>query len=272
MLFGLFLLGIFTGFLSGIFGVGGGFMIVPALTFWGFSMINAAATSLVGVFLTAIFGSWRNWLNAQLNWRVCGQIALSGIPAALVGAWLGDRLNDRWLALIFSGLLLLAIYLMHWQEKEKIADSLTAKNSAATELAPTLSPSSKWGKFAQIGAIAGFMSGIFGIGGGIVMVPLQILLLGESIKTAAPTSLGAMVAIAASGLIQHTWHHHVLWVPGICLGSGGIIGVQLGTWLLPNIATAWINRCFQLFLVLLALYMLEKGMGFPISINRLFII
>lgn len=106
------------------------------------------------------------------------------------------------------------------------------------------------------------MSGIFGIGGGIVMVPLQILLLGESIKTAAPTSLGAMVASAASGLIQHTWHGHVLWIPGICLGTGGIIGVQLGSWLSPNIAPNWLNRWFQLFLVLLALYMLRKGGAF----------
>ncbi len=259
LLFWLFLLGIGTGFLSGIFGVGGGFIIVPALTFWGFSVINAAATSLVGVLLTAISGSWQNWLNSQLNLRVCGQIALVGIPAAQVGAWLGDRLSDRCLALIFSGLLLLTIYLINWRE----TFNQDADNSAnEPEVDPILSqPFSRW-KFAQIGAIAGVMSGLFGIGGGIVMVPLQILLLGESITTAAPTSLGAMVAIAASGLIQHSWHRHVLWIPGICLGTGGIIGVQLGTWLLPNIAPTWINRWFQFFLVLLALYMLGKGGAF----------
>jgi len=256
MLFWLFLLGIGTGFLSGIFGVGGGFIIVPALTFLGFSVINAAATSLVGVLLTAISGSWQNWLNSQLNWRVCGQIALVGIPAAQVGAWVGDRLSDRWLAVIFSGLLLLTIYLIHWRESlNQHADN--AANKPGVE--PIVSqPFSRW-KFAQIGAIAGVMSGIFGIGGGIVMVPLQILLLGESITTAAPTSLGAMVAIAASGLIQHTWHHHVLWIPGICLGTGGIIGVQLGTWLLPHVSTTWINRWFQFFLICLALYMLEES-------------
>lgn len=259
MLFWLFLLGIGTGFLSGFFGVGGGFIIVPALSFWGFSVINAAATSLVAVLLTAISGSWRNWLNSQLNLPVCGQIALVGIPAAQVGAWVGDRLSDRWLAVIFSGLLLLTIYLIHWRENLSQKLDNTADNTHLNN--PLSQPLIGW-KFAQIGAIAGVMSGIFGIGGGIVMVPLQILLLGESIKTAAPTSLGAMVAIAASGLIQHTWHRHVLWIPGICLGTGGIIGVQLGTWLLPNIAPIWINRWFQFFLVLLALYMLGKGGAF----------
>jgi hypothetical protein len=256
MLFWLFLLGIVTGFLSYFFGVGGGFIIVPALTLLGFSVINAAATSLVGVLLTAISGSLINWWNRYLNWRVCGQIALVGIPAAQVGAWVGDRIKDRWLALIFSGLLLLTIYLIYWRESlNQDLDNPAEETEVATI---SSAPFSRW-EFAQIGAIAGVMSGIFGIGGGIVMVPLQIILLGESIKTAAPTSLGAMVAIAASGLIQHTWHHHVLWIPGICLGIGGIIGVQLGSWLLPNMATTWINRWFQFFLVLLALYMLGKG-------------
>ncbi len=259
MLFWLFLLGIGTGFLSGIFGVGGGFIIVPALTFWGFSVINAAATSLVGVLLTAISGSLRNWFTSELNLPVCGRIALVGIPAAQVGAWLGDRLSDRWLAVIFSGLLLLTIYLIYW--RENLSQELD-NPADASHLNNTLSHQLLGWKFAQIGAIAGVMSGIFGIGGGIVMVPLQILLLGESITTAAPTSLGAMVAIAASGLIQHTWHRHVLWIPGICLGTGGIIGVQLGSWLLPNIAPNRINRWFQFFLVLLALYMLVKGGAF----------
>jgi len=252
----LFLLGIITGILSGIFGVGGGFILVPALTFLGVSVVNAAATSLVGILFTAMSGSLGNWWIGQLNWRPCFQIALVGIPAAQVGAWLADRLSDRWLALSFALLLLLTIYLIYWRQTLRTASDNPQDETDCNAILSV--PLIGW-KFAQIGAISGVMSGLFGIGGGIVMVPLQMLLLGESIKLAAPTSLGAMVAIAASGLVQHTWHHHVLWISGICLGIGGIIGAQIGTVFLNKIPVHWINRVFNLLLIGLALYMLKKS-------------
>lgn len=202
ILIGLFLLGIGTGLLSGIFGVGGGFLLVPALTFFGFSVVNAAATSLVAVFLTATSGSVRNWLAGQLNWGLCWQIALVGIPAAQLGAWLGDRISERWLSLSFSGLLLLTIYLIYWRQTlSNNSNNLDNYRDEITLIEGLPKPFIDW-RFAQIGGITGVMSGLFGIGGGIVMVPLQMLLLESSIKLAAPTSLGAIVAIAASGLIQ----------------------------------------------------------------------
>lgn len=92
------------------------------------------------------------------------------------------------------------------------------------------------------------------------MVPLQMLFLGETIKAAVRTSLGAIVAIAVSGLTQHAWNGNVLWIPGLCLGLGGILGAQFGTRLLPRLPDRTVNLLFRAFLIGLAAYMAVRGL------------
>jgi uncharacterized protein len=82
--------------------------------------------------------------------------------------------------------------------------------------------------------------------------------LNEPIKSAVRTSLGAIVAIAISALAQHAWNGNVLWIPGLCLGLGGIIGAQIGTRLLPRFPEQTVNLMFQLTLITLAVYMVVR--------------
>ena len=107
--------------------------------------------------------------------------------------------------------------------------------------------------------MAGALSGLFGVGGGVVMVPLQMLILGEDIKAAVRTSLGAIVGIAVSGLVQHTLNGNVLWLPGLTLGVGGIIGAQFGTRLLPKIPERSVSLMFRLLLIALSIYMIIRA-------------
>ncbi len=248
----LFFLGIFTGTLSGLLGIGGGLLMVPALTLFNVPLVQATATSLVGVFLSSVSGSIRNLRAGELNWRVALLLSLFGIFTAQVGAWLGDRISDAILSLAFAGLLLVTIYLIQLKQqlkrKQSVASEPTEIDSSATQ-SYSLMP------IAGIGLLAGILSGLFGVGGGVVMVPLQMLLLGEGIKSAVRTSLGAIVAIAISGLAQHAWNNNVLWIPGICLGLGGILGAQVGSRLLPRLSEKAVNQLFKLFLIGLAVYM-----------------
>jgi len=259
----LFLLGIGTGAIAGVLGIGGGLLMVPALTFLGISLVKATATSLVGVFLSALSGSVQNWRKGVLNVRDALTLALFGIPTAQLGAWLGDRLPEAWLAFGFALLMVVTIYFMNLkqqlQEKQLQEKQLQA-NHLQEETVEDSSPIHGLLPVAQIGLLAGVLAGLFGIGGGTVMVPLQMLMLGESIKTAVRTSLGAIVLIGASGLAQHTWNNNVLWLPGLCLGLGGILGAQFGTRLLPRLSDRLVNRLFRLLLVFLAGYMTWKGL------------
>jgi uncharacterized protein len=249
--------GIFTGVLSGLLGIGGGLLMVPALTVFGVPLVQATATSLVGVFLSSISGSLRNLSAGELNWRVSLVLAGFGIITAQVGAWLGNRLPDALLSVAFAVLLLVTIYLMNLRQRLQRQQARSEQKSQAGTKAEATS--SQLGATAGIGLLAGVLSGLFGVGGGVVMVPLQMLFLGETIKAAVRTSLGAIVAIAISGLAQHTWNGNVLWIPGLCLGMGGVLGAQFGTRLLPRLPDRTVNLLFRAFLIGLAIYMAFRG-------------
>ena len=252
----LFLLGTSTGLVSGIFGVGGGLLLVPALTLWDIPLAQATATSLVGVLLSAISGSVQNWWTGQLNLRAALQLALFGIPAAQLGAWSGSRLPDAWLTPSFAVLLLVTIFFINLQQKVVLEPPLEPEKSESSTAIKSV---------ARIGLIAGVISGLFGIGGGIIMVPLQMLLMAQPIKAAVANSLGAMVAIAASGLSQHAWRGDVLWISGLCLGAGGVLGAQIGTRLLPVLPEKLVNQLFKLLLLTLALYMAGRSFGLTLG-------
>ncbi|MEB3211343.1 MAG: sulfite exporter TauE/SafE family protein [Leptolyngbyaceae bacterium] len=285
----LFLFGILTGTLAGLLGIGGGVLLVPALIFAGAqTTVQATATSLIGVFLSATSGSLRNLRAGTLNWRASLSIAVFGVFAAQQGAVLGEKVPDTWLSLGFAALLLITIYLIglkkqlqrrNQQVSEEEGDRPT-RSLATTEnvevdtasdrpsaLSHVSAPTHHWTSpikrllpSAGIGVMAGLLSGLFGVGGGVVMVPLQMLILGEEIKAAVQTSLGAIVAIAASGLLEHTRNDNVLWVPGLALGIGGIIGAQFGTRLLPKLSDRTVSIMFRLLLISLSVYMIIRAL------------
>ncbi|MEB3356350.1 MAG: sulfite exporter TauE/SafE family protein [Synechococcales bacterium] len=257
----LFLTGIFTGVLSGVLGIGGGVLLVPALTLFGASTVQATATSLVGVFLSAASGSLQNLRTRQLNWRVALTLGAFGILTAQLGAWVGDRIPDMALSLGFAALLLVTIYLMNLRKRLKKQQSGQEEDRgdrSPADSEPDQHPY-RFKPIAGIGLLAGVLSGLFGVGGGVVMVPLQVLFLQEPIKVAVRTSLGAIVAIAISGIVQHTLNNNVLWLPGLCIGVGGLLGAQVGTRLLPKLSDRTVNLLFKLLLIALAVYMVIRA-------------
>ena len=103
--------------------------------------------------------------------------------------------------------------------------------------------------FIGIGLAAGLLSGLFGVGGGTVIVPLLVLLLGFDQKLAAGTSLAAIVPTAAIGVISYAVHGAVAWIPAVILAAGSVVGAQIGTRLLPRISQTALRWCFVGFLV-----------------------
>jgi len=256
----LLLIGIVTGTLAGVLGIGGGLVMVPLLTFFGVPLVQATATSLVGVLLSSISGSVQNLRMGNLNWRTSLSLALFGMVTAQVGAWIGDRISEAALSLAFAVLLIVTIRLMDLKQtlKKKQATATDGGTEENTPVPPRTGLDALL-PIALIGLSAGLLSGLFGVGGGVVMVPLQMLFLAEPIKSAVRTSLGAIVPISISGLVQHTLNDNVLWIPGIALGLGGILGAQVGTRLLPKLSDRIVNQLFRVFLIALAVYMAVRG-------------
>ena len=113
----LLFVGIGTGTISGILGIGGGLLIVPFLSLWNIPLVQATATGLLGVLLSAMSGSWRNWVKGELRWRQAIVLGLCGLPMAQVGAWVANQMNDRVLAFSIAVFLIAMIFLVEYKKR-----------------------------------------------------------------------------------------------------------------------------------------------------------
>lgn len=119
-------------------------------------------------------------------------------------------------------------------------------------------------RLALVGAAAGLLSGLFGVGGGIVMVPLLVGLLGMSQKTASSTSLLAIIPIAGSAALGYASTGSIDYTAGLLLLAGGIAGGQLGGWLLPRVRTATLQLGFGILTLVTAVRLLAPVPGEPL--------
>ncbi|MEG4940303.1 sulfite exporter TauE/SafE family protein [Microcoleus sp. F4-D5] len=279
--------GIFAGILAGFLGIGGGTAIVPLLVALKYAPVQAVATSGLSIVITAISGSIQNW---RMGYLSLSQVAGIGFPAVItaqIGAYLAGIFPPYLLLLTFGLLLWLNIFLIELParltanqnaeaepgklgteaEQGENAQSAITNTSATSVSVSTITLSTTYQlphnsniffhpTFAKIatGSAAGLLAGLFGVGGGVIMVPLQIWLLGESIKTAIQTSLGVIVITAISATAGHAAHGNVLWVVGLILGGGGLLGAQVSTRFLPRLPDRIVSLAFRSLLAILSIY------------------
>ena len=115
-----------------------------------------------------------------------------------------------------------------------------------------------WIRLAAIGAVAGLFASLFGVGGGIVMVPLLVLLLGFETKIATATSLAAIILTATVGVITHAALGNVAWEYAILIGVPAVTGLLVGLWIKDRITTRSLTFAFAGLLVITALWLLSK--------------
>ncbi len=248
----LLLGGLVSGILAGTLGIGGGSVLVPLMVAVGFTPINAIGTSSLAILLTSVSGSIQNWRMGYLDWGRIGSLGLPAVLAAQVGAALAPSIPAAWLLFGFGALMLTNIYLVDL--KQRLIDFQSGVATTKNKLFSSI----------LTGILAGLVAGLVGVGGGAIMVPLQMMLLGETIKVAIQNSLGVVVLTAASATIGHSINHHVAYSQGLILGTGGLLGAQFGTRYLPKLPDIIVSRLFRLTLLLVAIYSFIRGIS---SIN-----
>ncbi len=251
----LFLLlgGLVAGLLSGILGIGGGSILVPLMVYLGFAPINAIATSSWAILLTSLSGSIQNWRMGYLNWAQISSLGLPAIITAQLGVTLARYIPPHGLLFGFAALMLTNIYLVSL--KQQVVESSLID-------APTATSFTKWHKIRSntlTGSIAGLVGGLVGVGGGAIIVPLQMILLKKKIKVAIQTSLGVVVLTAISATVGHHLNGYVLFSEGSILGIGGLVGAQIGTRYLPKLPDSLVNTLFRITLLLISLYSFTQG-------------
>ncbi|MEM1280728.1 MAG: sulfite exporter TauE/SafE family protein [Cyanobacteria bacterium P01_H01_bin.152] len=246
-------LGLTAGTLSGLFGIGGGMVIVPGL-FYLFRVIDlphewvmhlAAGSSMCIMVFTSASSAWSHHLRGDVQWPIFRRI----LPAIAVGVIFGKlvsyRLNSDYLECIFGVFLVFVALkiLFNWLPK------------------PDKPGEPSRGLISAVGTVLGFKSGVLGIGGGAISVPF-LLYSGLPMSQASGTSAAFTLPIALVGTLSClTLSTHGLDIP---LTSGTIywpavflaapftmLGAPLGTYLCHQIASQTLKRCFALFLLML---------------------
>jgi uncharacterized membrane protein YfcA len=109
------LLGVFAGVLAGMFGVGGGILFVPTLTWLGLTQLHAEATSLLAIIPTVIVGVWRHHRYGNVRWKPAAVIGVASIGAAVGGAQVAESLPESTLRKLFALLLLFTAGQIAWR-------------------------------------------------------------------------------------------------------------------------------------------------------------
>lgn len=235
--------GLISGILAGLLGIGGGFIMVSLLILLGYTPVQAIATSSLAIVITSVSGSVQNWRMGYFDFRRVLYLGLPALFTAQFGVYLATRTSAYLLLLLFGLFLLLSIYLVDL--RKRIPQSRRVHQPAFNPLLCRIGT----------GGITGVLTGLLGVGGGAVMVPLQMILLKEPIKVAIQTSLGVLVATAVSACVGHAAEGNVLFLQGMILGTGGLLGAQISTRILPKLRDAAVQTAFRSFLILISIYM-----------------
>jgi hypothetical protein len=115
------LLGVVAGVLAGMFGVGGGILFVPTLTWIGLSQLHAEATSLLAIIPTVVVGVWRHHRYGNVRWKPAAVIGVASIGAAVGGAQVAESLPESTLRKLFAVLLLFTAAQIAWRARKRPA-------------------------------------------------------------------------------------------------------------------------------------------------------
>ena len=265
----LAVLGLFSGLLAGVMGLGGGVVLVPLIQALGYSTVQAVATSSLAILMTSISASIQNYRMGNLDFK---RVILLGVPSLLtaqLGVFLASEIPDFILLGTFSFFLVVNIFISRFRNK-LIAQDLGNRvdkqaNHKLIDKIARFSPriakiitSGLQDLVARIvtGGLTGFLAGFYGIGGGVIMVPLQMVFLSEPIIIAIQTSLGVIMITSISACLGHGLRGNILFVEGFILGLGGLIGAQISSRFLPRLPSKIIVIAFNGLLAILSVYVM----------------
>ncbi|NHI17796.1 sulfite exporter TauE/SafE family protein [Microbacterium excoecariae] len=239
-------IGLVSGFMSGLFGVGGGTVIVPLLvTFAVFGQKLASGTSGASIIVTAAVGVIAYASQGQVDWIAALLLAVGGVIGAPIGAQLLHRLSEATLRWFFVGFLVVVIVSLFFIVPDRDAGV----------------PLNVWLGIALValGVVTGILSGLIGVGGGIIVVPVLILLFGSSDLVAKGTSLLMMIPTTISGAIRNARNHNVDFVAAGVIAAATILTTPLGALVAGLVDPFVANMLFAAFLVVIGAQMAQKA-------------
>jgi len=247
-LFVIFGMGGLVGILSGMFGVGGGFLMTPLLIFYGIPPIVAVATEANQIVASSISGAFAHWRRKAVDFKMGTILLFGGIIGSFIGIELFiflKALGQIDLIISLSYVILLGaigtlIFIegmrsMIAHRNEKVVQVKKRKDRTWVHSLPLRVRFKKSGLYISIippiviGIAVGIMASIMGVGGGFIMVPAMIYLLRMPTNVVIGTSLYQIIFVTSLVTVLHAYENQTVDVMlAMILMSGGVVGAQIG--------------------------------------------
>jgi uncharacterized membrane protein YfcA len=246
VIFGLSL-GFFVGLFTGFLGLGGGLFFVPLLTYNDYPYATAVGTSSFMVAILSLSSTLRGLWQKDIHFKHLLYLGPSAILASFAGASLIPYVPTQ-IAYLLCSFTLISIGVFKFSRMKK-------KNSL-----PNLQTKPSMWLWNLTGASGGILSGLFGIGGGVLLVPFQSMFLNISFKKSVLNSLGVIFLSSVTATTKFMQSGHVDYTTGFYGGLGGIVGVFLSQKTGTKLSQKHLDASFLTLLLCLSLYFFTKAL------------
>lgn len=265
MLLVTLLFGAVIGFSLGLTGGGGAIFAVPLLVYGlGVPAREAVGVSLLTVGSTSLVGFVQRALRGMVEFPTGLLFALAGMIGAPIGSRLADKIPDALLLGMFAVLMLVIAVRMWWKAQDAVAKlPIIDDNSGPT---CRRDPEGKLRLTSQcamllgiVGLLSGVLSGLFGVGGGFIIVPALVMFSGMGMQRAIGTSLLVITLVSASGTASHLLAGKDLSLSTAGLFTvGSVFGLFGGSWLAQRLAGPVLQKVFAAAIVFVAIYVIFR--------------
>jgi uncharacterized membrane protein YfcA len=264
--------GLIIGIIAAMTGIGGGAFIVPVLTIlYGFAPANAVGTSLTCIIFTAVAATINYWRQKRIFFKTGLIMAILTAHGAFLGAYITSILSPDQLGSAFAVfIILIALRLLFDNSplKRRKATKMRLDKRRLESDDEVLAARKTLATGMFLGFFGGIASGLFGLGGGVLVVPIMTLAMGMPIHAATATSMFTMVFTTTSGVTQHYFANHVNFEYALLLAIGTVLGAQLGAHWSRNVSGNNLRRILAVVLLIVAVQMMLKYAG--IDLLKLF--
>ncbi|MDR6226115.1 putative membrane protein YfcA [Desmospora profundinema] len=266
----LILIGLVAGTVGSLVGLGGGIITVPALLlvaslFPGYSHITppvAVGTSLVLVIITALASTISYTKKKRIDYSSAWSFFLASGPGAIVGAYLISYFQPRPFYIAFGLVMILVATVMQFREHLK---PKSVKWDVKREFTDPKGNSYRYGYHrptAWIGSfVIGALSGLFGIGGGSLLVPMMVLLFQFPAHVATATSMFVIFLSSILGSATHLIQGNIDWMAVLLIAPGAWFGGQLGAWISERMSSHALLIGLRIAILVVAVRMILEGVG-----------